>query len=873
MIMNQDLTHEHSSFGQLIRRRRKALDLTQQQLAHRVGCSISLIFKIESDDRRPSQQIAELLAKELEIPLDQRDLFLKVARQEKSIDELRRLPTLSQPTTARVFHLLSSNLPLPLTSIIGREHELRTIIQRIQDRACRLLTLTGPGGVGKTRLALEVAHQLRDAFEYGVCFVSLVGTGASEFIAPAIADVLGFVFSGSTELKAQLFNYLKEKHILLVLYNLEHLLNGIEVLDELLEQAASVKLLTTSREQLNLRAEWVFNIQGLPVPSHIGLDDLESNSAAALFIQRAKQANANFTPSLENLSAITRICQLVDGLPLALELAATWVRMMSLSEIAREIDRSMDFLTTTERDVPQRHRSIRAVFDYSWGLLSDKERQVLRRLSVFRGGFTRKAAEQVANTTLPLLSALVDKSLVRRNDAQMGRYDMHELLRQYTALQLQAEPEEERMVRAQHANYYLSILESRNLNLQSRRQRAVLIELTPETDNIRSAWDEAVSNRRLEMIRHAVWSLWYIYELRTYFREGEALMKRGVDMFRAWLAEFESSSSSAERTRVQGALGSLLAHQAFFYFRLGRNREAQELFQESVTLLRPLNEPSMLAFALAHYGILRSLQGEYEDAILKIREGLELSHAVDDRWQFALSTTFLGMALDDQGNYTEAYSRFNEVLQLCRSLGDPRLVSLASGYLGQTAHTLGRFNEVPDLLREGLQAAAETNDRFGIALAGVRMAVAAQAQGNKTGARRLLEESIQHFRDSGDSWFLSHALNLEGKFALASGERAQAYKSFRRAGEVAWTIQALPMLLDALVGLAILESQQGHHEQALEWVIHSLQHTASTQDTKNRAEKLRAELEAQLSSQKIEIVKLHAQSHTLEDVVQEYIMK
>jgi predicted ATPase/transcriptional regulator with XRE-family HTH domain len=861
------------SFGNWVKRRRKALDLTQGQLAQQVGCSISLIFKIESDNRRPSHQIAELLAKQLEIPLDQRDLFLKVARQEKNVDHLERLPALSEPMPARVSYPIGINLPLPLTSIVGREHELRAIIQQIHDPACRLLTLTGPGGVGKTRLALEVAHQLRNSFKYGACFVSLVGTGASEFIVPAIADALGFVFSGATELKVQLFNYLKERQILLVLDNLEHLLNGIELLDELLEHTTSVKLLTTSREQLNLRTEWVFEVQGLPVPSHIELDHLASNSAATLFIQRAKQANANFSPSRENLSAITRICQLVEGLPLGLELAATWVRMMSLNEVAREIERNTDFLTTTERDVPQRHRSIRAVFDYSWGLLSDDERQVLRRLSVFRGGFTREAAEQVANAALLVLSALVDKSLVRRNDEHTGRYDLHELLRQYAALQLQAGPEEERTVRAQHASYYLSFLESRKPNLQSRRQRDVLAELSPETDNLRSAWDEAVSNRHLELIRRAAWSLWYIYELRTYFREGEDLIKRGVDMSRAWLAEFESNSSMAERTSVQRALGLLLAHQAFFYFRLGRNREAQELFQQSIALLRPLNEPSMLAFALAHYGILRSLQGEYADAILKIREGLELSNAVDDRWQIALSTIFLGMVLDDQGNYTEAYRLFSEALQLCRSLGDPRLISLAAGYLGQTAHTLNRLTEVPALLREELQAAAETNDRFGIALAGVRMAVAAQTRGNKVEARRLLQESIEHFREADDTWFLSHALNLEGKFALASGERAQADKSFRQAGDVAWTIQAIPMLLDALVGLAILESQQGHHERALQWVVHSLQHTASTQDTKNRAEKLRAELEAQLSSQKIEAVKLHAQSLTLEDVVQELWMK
>jgi tetratricopeptide (TPR) repeat protein len=317
----------------------------------------------------------------------------------------------------------------------------------------------------------------------------------------------------------------------------------------------------------------------------------------------------------------------------------------------------------------------------------------------------------------------------------------------------------------------------------------------------------------------------------------------------------------------------LLAHQAFFYFRLGRNREAQELFQQSIALLRPLNEPSVLAFALAHYGILRSLQGEYADAMLKIREGLELSRAVGDRWQIAVSTIFLGMALDDQGNYAEAYRLFNEALQLCRSLGDPRLISLAAGYLGQTAHTLGRLTEVPDLLREELQAAAETNDRFGIALAGIRMAVAAQTRGNKTEARQLLKESTDHFRDAGDTWFLSNALNLEGKFALASGDRAKADKSFRQAGEVAWAIQALPMLLDALIGLAILESQQGHYERALEWTIYSLQHTASTQDTKNRAEKLRAELEAQLSSQKIETIKRHAQSLTLEDIVRELVIK
>lgn len=867
-----------TSFGTWIKRRRKALDLTQQELAKKVGCSLSAIFKIEADARRPSRQIAELLAKYLEIPTEQRDLFIHVARRKKGVPHLDSLPPLSTPEPvadarqgAPISNQTQTDLPLPLTSLIGREHELRAVIQQIQNPACRLLTLTGPGGVGKTRLALESARQLRETFDHGVYFVSLVGTSSSEFIIPAIADSLGFVFSGTTELKKQLFHFLNEKHILLVLDNLEHLLNGIELLDDLLEHAPNVKLLTTSREQLNLRAEWAFEVQGLPIPLRIDLDAVASNSAMALFVQRARQVNMNFSPVLEDIHAIARICQLVEGLPLGLELAASWVRTMSLNEVAREIERSMDFLTTNTRDVPQRHRSIRAVFDYSWNLLSDEERQAMQRLSVFRGGFTRDAAEKVARATLPLLSALVEKSLVHRNNLHPGRYDLHELLRQYAFTQLQSNGEAEQDARRQHAGFYLSLLEEDKSMLQSRSQRGALAVLTPEMDNIRTAWDEAISSRRLDLVRRAVWPLWYMYELRTYFQEAETLIKRGVNMAQEWLAEQGSKISSEDGRKALATLGSLLAHQAFFCFRLGRNIESHELYQSSITLLRPLNEPAILAYALAHYGILRSLQGEYEDAILNLREAILLSQEVGDRWQTGLFTTFLGMAIDDQGDYIEAYRLFTEALQICRSLGDPRLISLAAGYLGQTAYTLGRVSEVSDLLREGLQAAAETNDRFGIALAGVRMALLAQDRGNDVGARRMLTESIKHFRDAGDTWFLSHALNLEGKIALKAGMHTQAQESFREAGKVAFAAQAFPMLLDALVGLAMLDAEKDYHERALASVIFVLANHSSTQDTKNRAAKLRTELETQLTSQQIETIQTRAQDKTLETFVSEIL--
>jgi predicted ATPase len=242
--------------------------------------------------------------------------------------------------------------------------------------------------------------------------------------------------------------------------NVEHLLDGIELLDELLRFAPGVKILATTREPLNLLAEWVFEVQGLPVPANLEWDHLTSNSAVTLFIERAKQVTVSFDPAPQDFFAITRICQLVE-VPLGLELAAAWVRTLSAPEIAQEIENSLDFLTTTARDLPPRHRSLRAVFDHSWSLLSDQERQVIQALSVFRGGFTREAVEKVANAALPSLSALVDKSLVRHSEGR--RYDLHELVRQYTATHLQAEKQEEQAVHKRHAEIISTCCKSTNL--------------------------------------------------------------------------------------------------------------------------------------------------------------------------------------------------------------------------------------------------------------------------------------------------------------------------------------------------------------------------------------------------------------------------
>ena len=637
------------SFGIWVRRRRKALDLTQQELAQRVGCSPSLVFKIESDGRRPSRQIAELLAEQLEIPPDQRELFLKVARQEKSVGHLDPIHPVSKAKPVSVPNRLNPPaLPLPLTSIIGREHELHAIIQKIQEPSCRLFTLIGLGGVGKTRLAMEVAHRLGDTFESGVCFVSLVGTSSAEFIIPAIADALGFVFSGTLELKAQLFHFLKEKQTLLILDNLEHLLDGIELLDDLLQYAPKVKILATSREQLNLRAEWVFEVQGLPVYSNVELSKPGSNSAVALFVERARQVNANFSPSPEDLALITHICSLMEGLPLGLELAASWVRLISVQEIAFEIERSIDFLTTTVRDVPQRHRSLRAVFDHSWNLLSPEERLAMQRISLFRGGFTREAAEQEAGASLPILSALVEKSLVRRSAAK--RYDLHDLIGQYAATFLAQNSQIEFHTTTVFCEYYLNLLILRDGCLRSSLQKVTLMELSQEIDNLRKAWDLAVTNGMVTLLGKSASPLWYFYNLRDALREGEIAFSKAADAVRARLDKLDAAADITECKQLGEILGELLSHQAQFTFRQGRNLEAAGLYQSSLILLRPQKESAALAQTLTYSGVVSWIAGEFDKAWSYLNEGFLVSNKIGDEWMQAQCHTFMGMVAHAQGD-------------------------------------------------------------------------------------------------------------------------------------------------------------------------------------------------------------------------------
>jgi predicted ATPase len=629
----------------------------------------------------------------------------------------------------------------------------------------------------------------------------------------------------------------------------------------------SVKLLATSREQLNLRPEWAFEVHGLPIPHRLEPDHLESNSAAALFIQRARQTHMQFTPAPEELPAIIRICQLVDGLPLGIELAASWVRRLSTREIAQEIESNIDFLRATARDLPARHRSIRAVFDHSWRLLSVEEQQVLMGLSVFHGGFTREAAGQVAGATLLILSSLVDKSLIRRSGP--GRYDLHELIRQYAAMRL-IESSQHDTVRG-HAEYFLTLFQMRETGLRSRLQKETLAEMRPDIDNLRAAWDYAVANTEIDLLHGAISATYYFYELHQYFQEAVNLYQRGIEMARTQLARLGANGDATYRAKVAGALGNLLTHRAFFLQRMGQNREARELHHASIELLKPLDEPYPLTHAYVLCGALCWAVGELTEAMACFNEGLPLSQALENPWLEAVALCFLGATLYDQGHYDDSFARFQEAMAICNEMGDPYITLLISAVFSRTAQALGRLPEAQELLRESLQTARESNNRWGVGLGLEQLAATAQATGDLAEAQRLLEESIAIYHEVGDPWSHSRALNVLTHVMFAQSNltaaESTAVKAFQISRETEYNLNAL----EALAALAEIYAMQGRERSAFALALFVLAHTAGSQKGKDRAAKLRDRLQSQLTLENVAVIQARVGTYTLETIWQEIV--
>lgn len=668
---------EQNDFGRWLKRLRAEHDLTQEMLAALIGCAVPTIRSFEVGRRRPSREMAERIVEVLKVPEQQRPEFLRLARL--PIESGTNAPPqpgatetepIEQPAPVSEPPMAVSQVTAP-GFLIGRQAEIHTLHQWLQHEQQRMVTIVGPGGMGKTRLAQQVAAGCGRHFQHGAAFVSLAAVADGENVPTTLADGLGLALKQAVDVRERVLQLLSTREQLVVLDNFEHLLapstgsqaSAIDFIQAILQRCAGVHLLVTSRERLRIGRERIFELAGLTTPKQqSNQQPSEQADAALLFVTRAQQVMGNFTLTAENHDAVTCICNLLDGMPLAIELAASWVRVLSCAEIADEIQRSLDFLVLADRDMPPRHRSMRIVFDQSWSLLNERERQVLAQMAIFRGGCRREAVTAVTGASLSILADLIDKSLLRKSQTgQATRYDMHELIRQYAEEQLRTMPVLSAATQQRHGEYYLHLLAARSEAINSVESRAVSDELNADIDNLRLAWDWAVINRKADLLQQIGFTMWIFLEKRALYREGEELFRRAAQM-----AETLRHEPATDRQLADLLWAHMTAHQGYFTFRQLRPVAASRLCAPVLTLLRQMAAPLILQQALFAHGGASWFHGDFAAAVADFQEGLALANQLQIPYLIGLHHVFLGATLYEVGEYAASFHYLSEGVRLDR---------------------------------------------------------------------------------------------------------------------------------------------------------------------------------------------------------------
>jgi len=686
------------------------------------------------------------------------------------------------------------NLPVQLTPFVGRTRELAEIADLLANPDCRLLTLVGPGGIGKTRLATEVGTRLLDMTDFdGVYFVALQPLSSPQTIPSAVAEAAGVQFYPGGEPRAQLVEHLQSKCVLLIFDNFEHLLEAAEFISYLLANVPQLKVLATSRETLNLQEEWLYQVKGMHYPAS-GVsetdDSLAQYSAVRLFVQSAQRARPDFSVQ-GNGHAIMRLCRMVEGMPLAIEITAAWLKRLPLQEIVSQLEGGLDILETSARNVPARHRSIRAVIDQSWDLLSDDERRVFKKLSVFRGGFRREAAEAVSGASLSLLSALVDKSLLRVDDA--GRYDLHELLRQYAEEQLNTRLDEAGPTRESHCLYFLNFMEERGESLVVHASHATRAEVEAEFDNILAACDWMVSHRNLleafATFSSFAWVLavWRArYEWRCLFQEGETFFAKMTAALRDLAPDLALISSLVS----QGLLAFLGSPDSV---------EAIPLIEEALALASQRKSYIWMSDCHLRLSEIMIRQGDYDRARHLALEAIEdIRQAEDGYWGVTFSVAHLGHIAYLMGDYQEAEHRLREAVILAQQHNVPIGVADALNYLGQVHLAQHAYPDAWQTYSESLVQAQHLDYPKGVVLALIG-----------------LGDTARGMRDFEQSW-----------------------QSYGQAMSAALASHQAAFSLEALVGVAELFAQTGQPDDAFRLLTFAVDHPAASHETKIRAQNL-----------------------------------
>jgi predicted ATPase/transcriptional regulator with XRE-family HTH domain len=824
---------EMISFGHWLKLRRHALRLTQHALAGLVFCSVELIRKIEADARRPSPEIAERLARHLGLAPHQCTTFVKVARAELPADRLPA-PTelaalLAQPGPA----LPSSLLPVPATALLGRDQAVSELGACLLRREVRLLTLVGAPGIGKTRLGLQVAANVRGAFADDVCYIALAPIRDPGLVAVAIAQPLGVQELAGQPLVARLQHYLRDRQMLLVLDNFEQVAAAAPLLAELLAAAPQLTLLVTSRAALHISGEHEYVVQPLALPDRNPLPpiaELTRYPAVALFAQRAQAVAPGFALTSANAAAVAEICQRLDGLPLAIELAAARVKLLSPTALLARLGHRLSLLTGGARDLPAHQQTLRSTIDWSYELLDECEQSLLRRLAVFVGGCTLEAAEAVCReqetgnreqesnaagtsslfpvscllSPLDGLAALLDKSLLVQREAADGarRLGMLETIHEYALERLEAHGEAQAL-RQWHAAYYLALAKEAAPHLWRSEQGVQgvwLARLELEHNNLRAAlaWS-ATTEGAAETGLGLVATLWPFWHVHGHLREG-----------RAWLADLlartiPTSASPAARAAALIGLGTLASDQNDY-------ATARAAFGESFAIARDRGDNETMTQAMHKLGVIASFQGDYAAARAQIQECLTRWREIGNQSGSASALQSLGDIAWHQGDYAAARAFHEQSLALRNAAGDDIDVSATGNLhnLGRLARVEGDYERATALCEASLALARRQGFQVAIIWALHDLGEVARDQGAYDQAVALYKESLAIAQAIGSPSWPATIQNRLGEVAQAQGEYARAGALHRASLRV---FRGLGQRRDALLcleGLARVAEAQEH---------------------------------------------------------------
>ncbi|HSM70210.1 MAG TPA: helix-turn-helix domain-containing protein [Anaerolineales bacterium] len=727
---------EISSLGDWIRRRRKALDLTQQGLADLAYCSVNTIKKLETDARRPSRELASQLASQLEVPEDKQSLFVDIARGVRSLEMLEKLTTPSDVEIKAVDARLKTHAPpAPAFSIIGREPELDALTQLLKES--RLVTITGPGGVGKSTLAQTVMTAYGKLGQSAL-FIPLVGLSAVEHIPFSIASALELNIPFHSDPLKQILAYLANKHMLIVMDNFEHLLEGASILGQIVQSAPSVSLLVTSRERLRLPEEQNFPIQGLRYPEEENFTgDISLYPALELLVGHARRINPDF--SAEDKKNLVLICRLTEGMPLALEMLASWTDVMTLKDILHELTLNHEVLADSGFKADARHRSMRAVFDSSWQMLDKIERNVFARLCVFRGEFTRQAAQALTQASFRMLSVLAGRSMVKM-DYKSGRYSVHSLLRIFGEEQLKGSGLLA-SVQDDHAKFFFDLAQTARPHLHTAEQEDWFDELDLERDNIRAALSFLSSeDGQREQFGRLLSALSWYWRIRSWVVESRLWLERALAV----------DDYSAE------TLANLYYHAGHFGWMQGDSEYARTNQQKGLALWESLGERGVNGMAYSHQslGMIADLEEDHERAIEEYLTSIRLYDASGDSWGVAFARHRLGGTLLTIGRIDEAYEQFQVCEQYFRECGDRWALGLVLGFFAQIEFQKGNLSSAREyaeearIIREDFRHIHSVIDMTGL------LAQIALEQGEKDRAYELLGAAIKLSKEIGNQQYI-----------------------------------------------------------------------------------------------------------------------